>query len=231
MKHSLIVIILIFFSVSCTKQVSFTPEHIAQTSGRYLYNQDEVIDVYYEHNDLYIKWKAGSIKPVVLDAQTFFVPDMYKKLRFVKDFATQKRYLGVVSEKDDLEISFDYPKVADTFKTASMYLYTKEYDKALTGYLDIQKQDSTSTMLNEDEFNRLGYELLRDKEYENAIAVFKMNLALYPNSDNVYDSLADSYVRSGDSLQAFTHYTKALELNSGNKRAKAFIDAYKKRTQ
>lgn len=58
-----------------------------------------------------------------------------------------------------------------------------------------------------------------------------MNVALYPESENVYDSLADSYVRSGDSLQAFNNYTKALEFNSGNKRAKEFIEAYQKSVQ
>lgn len=166
-----------------------------------------------------------------MDAQTFFVPDMYKKLRFVEDPNNQKRYLGVVSEEEGHQVTYDYPKVEDTFKTASMYLYGKEYHKALTSYMTIQKEDSTSALLNEDEFNRLGYDLLRKKEYDNAIEVFKMNAALYPKSDNVYDSLADSYARSGDSLQAFNNYTKALELNSGNKRAKEFTDAYKKRTQ
>ncbi len=228
MKHFLIVIIIVSFSASCSKGVTFTPEHIVKTSGRYLYNQETVIDVYYDQNDLYINWKAGRMKPVVLDANTFFVPDMYQKLRFVEHPTNHKRYLGVVSEDDDSSVTYDYLKVADTFKTARMYLNSKEYNKALTSYLNIQKEDAASTFINEAEFNRLGYDLLRNKEYDNAIAVFKMNVALHPLSENVYDSLADSYARSGDSLQAFNNYKKALELNSGNTRAKEFIDNYQK---
>ena len=56
-----------------------------------------------------------------------------------------------------------------------------------------------------------------------------MNVALYPESDNVYDSLADAYLRSGDSLQAFNNYKIALEYNSGNKRAKQYVEAYNKK--
>ena len=82
--------------------------------------------------------------------------------------------------------------------------------------------------INERDFNSHGYELLGKKEYENAIEVFKMNVTLHPESDNVYDSLADAYLRHGDSLQAFNNYKKALEYNNGNKRAKQYIEAYKK---
>lgn len=221
---------IISFIFGCTKNVTYTPEHIAQTSGRYLYSQDELLEVYYDHNHLYLKWRGDEkMEPVVLDELTFFVPDMYKKLRFVQDPKSQKRYLGIVSADDETVVSYDYLKVADTFKTPSMYLKDKEYDKALEGYMAIKKQDSTSIFVEEREFNRLGYSFIRKNEFDDALAVFKMNAALYPDSDNVYDSLADVYLRTGDSLQAYDHYTKALELNSGNKRAKRFMENYHKK--
>ncbi|MGM5470844.1 tetratricopeptide repeat protein [Flavobacteriaceae bacterium LMO-SS05] len=215
---------------SCSKHVTFSPEQIAQTSGRYLYSQDEVLDVYYDQGNLFLKWRgAERMEPVVLDENTFFVVDMYKKLRFVQHPETKKRYLGIVSKDDDQIVTYDYLKVSDSFQTPSMYLKNKVYDKALAGFLEIQKHDSTSILIEESKFNRLGYDFLREKDYDNAIAVFKMNVALYPESDNVYDSLADAYLRSGDSLQAFVNYTKALELNTGNERAKRYVDMYHKK--
>jgi tetratricopeptide (TPR) repeat protein len=217
---------------NCTKKVHYTPEHIAQTSGRYLYTPDELLEVYYDQNQLFLKWRgAEKLEPVILDEFTFFVPDMYKKLRFVQDPETKKMYLGIVSKDDETVVTYDYLKVADTFKTPSMHLEDKEYDKALEGYMAIKKQDSTSIFVEEREFNRLGYSFIRKEEYDDAIAVFKMNVALYPESDNVYDSLADAYLRSGDSLQAYTNYSKALELNSGNKRAKLYIENYHKKQE
>ncbi|PWI31539.1 tetratricopeptide repeat protein [Flavobacteriaceae bacterium LYZ1037] len=225
-------ILTFFFAViitSCSKNIDYSEEHINQTSGRYLYSPDEVIDVYYNNNKLFLKWRgADFIVPVVLDKNTFFVADMYKKLRFVQHPETKKRFLSIIPEGDSGPITYDYLKVADSFKTPSMYLKAHEYDKALQGFLEINKQDSTSVFIEEGELNELGYEKIRRKEFQDAIEVFKINVALYPESDNVYDSLADAYLRHGDSLQAYINYDKALELNTGNKRAKKYITAYKK---
>ena len=229
-KSLLFFIFLIVVVFSCSKNIDYSSEYIEQTSGRYLYNQDEVIDVYYDNGKLFLKWRgAEKIKPVILDKNIFFVVDMYKKLHFVQHPETKKRYLSIISEDNKDQITYDYLKVEDSFRIPSMHLKNKNYDKALAGYLEIQKQDSTSVLINEREFNSLGYKLLREKEYQNAIEVFKMNVVLYPESDNVYDSLADAYLRHGDSLQAFNNYKIALEYNSGNKRAKQYVEAYNKK--
>ena len=228
-KLLLFFIFLIVVVFSCSKNIDYSPEYIKQTSGRYLFNQDEVIDVYYDNGKLFLKWRgAEKIKPVILDENIFFVVDMYKKLHFVQHPETKKRYLSIISADNKDLITYDYLKVEDSFRIPSMHLKNKNYDKALAGFLEIKKQDSTSVLISEREFNSLGYKLLKEKEYENAIEVFKMNVALYPKSDNVYDSLADAYLRHGDSLQAFINYKKAFEYNNTNKRAKEFVEAYNK---
>lgn len=219
--------ILIVTSIGCSKKINFSSEFKEQTSGRYLYNYDMVIDVYYENNKLFLKWLGEEvIKPIVLDENTFFVADLYKKFHFVQDPISKKRYLSEIPEDVEDKITYDYVKVADSFKTPSMYLKNKEYKDAMKGYLAIKKEDSTSIFINERDFNRKGYEFLREKQFTDAIEVFKINVALYPNSDNVYDSLADGYLRSGDSLNALINYKKVLELNSGNKRAKEYVNKH-----
>ncbi len=229
-KALLLSLFLIVIVTSCSKTVDYSPEYMEQTSGHYLYSQDEIIGVYYDNEKLFLKWRgADKVEPLALDENTFFVADMYTKLHFVQHPETKKRYLSIISKEDENLITYDYLKVEDSFKTPSMHLKDKEYDKAFAGYLEIKKQDSTSVLINEREFNSLGYELLRKNEYENAIDVFKMNVALYPESDNVYDSLADAYLRNGDSLLAFNNYKKALDYNNGNSRAKQFVEAYNKK--
>ncbi|RKE97952.1 tetratricopeptide repeat protein [Ichthyenterobacterium magnum] len=214
---------------SCSNKPDYTAEFKEQTSGRYLFTQEELIEVYYIDNTLFLKWKgAEKLEPVVLDNNVLFVADMYKKLHFVQHPETKKRYLAVLPENDDEPITYDYLKVADDYKTPSMHLKDKDYGKALEGYLVIKAQDSTSMYLNERQFNFLGYRHLEKKEFDNAIEVFKMNVALFPESANVYDSLAEAYLLSGDSLQAYTNYNKSLEFNNGNTRAKEFIEAYDK---
>ncbi|MEJ2113599.1 MAG: tetratricopeptide repeat protein, partial [Flavobacteriaceae bacterium] len=114
----------------------------------------------------------------------------------------------------------------DSFKTPRMHLNDKEYKKAFESYLEIKERDSTSTLIEEGELNRLGYQLLRNNEYENAIDVFKINVGLYPGSSNVYDSLAEAYLKNGDSLQAYNNYKKACSMSDGYKNAKRYVDAY-----
>lgn len=231
-KATLFSTVLFLIVSSCSKHIDYSIEHINQTSGRYLYNLNEVIDVYYQDNTLFLKWKGNdALKPVALDANTFFIPDMYKKLRFVKHPETKKRYLGIVSEDDDSKFTYDFIKVADSFKTAGMYLADKNYEKAILGYLEIQAQDSTSVFISERQFNRMGYEKIRKNEFADAIGIFKMNVALFPDSDNTYDSLANAYAESGDSLNAYTNYKKALELNTGNNSAKQFVEIYEKTSE
>ena len=229
MKTKLFSLFAFIFFASCSGGVDYSEKHINETSGRYLYNQDDVLDVYYKNNELFLKWRgAENIKPVALDENTFFVADMYNKLRFLVQSESNKRYIGIISKENEDSITYDYEKVADNYKTPGMHLKDKEYTQAYQGYLAIKKQDSTSEYVSEWTFNRIGYKLLRDKNYKDAIEVFKMNVSLYPDSDNAYDSLADAYVLTGDSLQAYNNYTKALELNTGNRSAKRFIKAYNK---
>lgn len=213
---------------SCSKNIEYSSDYIEKASGRYLFDVETVVDVCFENNKLFLKWQGETIiNPVILDENTFFVVDMYKKFHIVEHPQTKALYLSVISEDNENIITYDYLKVSDSFKTPNLYLKDKEYDKALQGYLDIQKQDSTSTYIIEKDFNIKGYQFIREQKFQDAIEVFKINVALYPDSDNVYDSLADAYLQSGDSLSAFHNYKKALELNTGNKRAKEYLNLYK----
>jgi len=57
--------------------------------------------------------------------------------------------------------------------------------------------------------NQLGYQALFSGKDAEAIAIFKSNIERYPNSANVYDSLAEAYER-GDRIDlAAPLYEKA----------------------
>jgi tetratricopeptide (TPR) repeat protein len=65
----------------------------------------------------------------------------------------------------------------------------------------------------EDEFNKVGYEFLADLVFEEALFIFKMNTDLFPESANAWDSLAEAYWKSGDSIKAIELYKKAISLD------------------
>ena len=65
--------------------------------------------------------------------------------------------------------------------------------------------------------NQIGYQLLLGgNNAEEAIAVFKTNVERYPDSANVYDSLAEAYERSGKIDLAEPLYDKARTLGAQN---------------
>jgi len=229
-KALLFALCILIFVPSCSNSKDYTAEYMEQTSGRYLYNQENVIDVFYENKKLFLNWgELKVIEPLILGDNTFFIADIYQKLHFVQHPETKKRYLSIISEEDESVISYDYLKVDDNYKTPSMHLDSGDYKKALAGFLEIKEQDSTSTLIDEGDLNSLGYRLIRDEEYENAVEVLKMNTVLFPESANVYDSLADAYLAQGDSLEAFNNFKNVLEHNASNGKAQRFVEAFNKK--
>ncbi|MEE9464916.1 MAG: serine hydrolase [Candidatus Neomarinimicrobiota bacterium] len=67
--------------------------------------------------------------------------------------------------------------------------------------------------LAEDEINVLGYELLNLDLVAEAIEIFKLNVAAFPQSANVHDSLGEAYLAAGRREEAVASYREALELD------------------
>jgi predicted alpha/beta superfamily hydrolase len=64
----------------------------------------------------------------------------------------------------------------------------------------------------EELLNRVGYQLLRANQAVEAIEIFRKNVETYPNSANVYDSLAEAYEKNGQLKQARENYEKAYKM-------------------
>lgn len=84
---------------------------------------------------------------------------------------------------------------------------------------DLLKAKDPSFLLSEDELNEYGYYVLRKGDKAQALAIFKLNVYLYPASANTYDSLAEAYEAVGDKPLAIKNYKKSFELNPSNTNA------------
>ncbi|MEP7144501.1 MAG: alpha/beta hydrolase-fold protein [Ferruginibacter sp.] len=60
--------------------------------------------------------------------------------------------------------------------------------------------------------NGFAYQALGMKHYEEAEYLFKLNVANYPGSYNVYDSLGDYFEAKGDKASAIDNFNKALTI-------------------
>jgi imidazolonepropionase-like amidohydrolase len=89
-------------------------------------------------------------------------------------------------------------------------------DAAIKQYRELKSTQPDAYNFDEAELNSLGYELLGNKNFKDAIRVFQLNVEAYPQSGNVYDSLAEAYMDNGDKELAIANYQKSLQLDPAN---------------
>ena len=96
-------------------------------------------------------------------------------------------------------------------------------DAALAEYRRIQEENPEATP--ERLLNDFGYSLLNQTRNKDAIRAFRENIAAYPTSANVYDSMGDAYLADGHPTAARDAYLRSTELDSTNTRARRLADS------
>lgn len=114
----------------------------------------------------------------------------------------------------------------ESSRTGDLYsaIVREGIESAIEQYRQMKRNEIDFT---ESELNTLGYQLLGIKKIAAAIEIFKLNVEAYPESFNVYDSLAEAYMVSQNDSLALENYKKSLELNPQNVNAKRMIDKIK----
>jgi glyoxylase-like metal-dependent hydrolase (beta-lactamase superfamily II) len=83
----------------------------------------------------------------------------------------------------------------------------------------MKADDGSGFYFDEIELNRLGYRLISQNKLDQAVLVFQTNVELYPESFNVYDSLAEAYMIQGKTGLAIEYYEKSLDIDPNNTNA------------
>jgi tetratricopeptide (TPR) repeat protein len=92
-------------------------------------------------------------------------------------------------------------------------------DAAVKQYRELKAAVPGTYKFNEAELNSLGYTLIRENKFKEAIRIFQLNVEAFPQSGNTYDSLAEGYMDDGDKALAIANYQKSLQLNPKNRNA------------
>jgi pimeloyl-ACP methyl ester carboxylesterase len=100
-----------------------------------------------------------------------------------------------------------------------MILNSKGAASAVEMFKQKRNADNKWIPFTENRMNILGYESLQAGKTEEAIELFKLNVLAYPNSWNVYDSLAEAYMMNEEKELAIQNYKKSIELNPDNTNA------------
>jgi tetratricopeptide (TPR) repeat protein len=108
------------------------------------------------------------------------------------------------------------PASIDTFRAK---LGRQGFDHAADLYAAMKKENS-DFKLDERAVNSWSYRLMSDHHLPEAIDLLKLNVQIYSDSWNVYDSLGEAYMKSGQKQLAIENYKKSLEKNPANENAK-----------
>jgi len=106
----------------------------------------------------------------------------------------------------------------------------EQRDEILTRFLSYnieatneQKKIEVQYRHSMDDLNTWGHLLLQKGSKEKAVEVFKLNVLLYPQSTEVYQSLAEGYEATGNKELAIKNYRRSLELSPGNTNAEEHL--------
>lgn len=88
----------------------------------------------------------------------------------------------------------------------------KLFGKAREHYAKASARIGFTLPIPEQTVNVIGYRLLQAGHVEDAIAAFRANAETWPESANVYDSLAEAQERAGKVEEALANYRRAAEI-------------------
>jgi tetratricopeptide (TPR) repeat protein len=104
---------------------------------------------------------------------------------------------------------------------------TEGIESAMQKYHLLRMESNPNLIFSERSINALGYRFLNEGKLNEAIEIFEMNVADYPESFNSYDSLGETYMKSGEKALAIENYQKSLSLNPQNENAKKRLEELK----
>jgi CubicO group peptidase (beta-lactamase class C family) len=157
------------------------------------------------------------------DSKAYFVAFEQQKIGMVV-FANGANGLSFMPELVDEAIGGQQPALAwikyESYKSPARMLIknilANGAEAGLREYRQWRRGRAASELINENQMNRLGYNLIGMKREKDAIEVFKLNVEDYPQSANTYDSLGEAYMLYGNKELAIKNYERSIELDPKN---------------
>jgi uncharacterized protein len=148
-------------------------------------------------------------------------------LEFIRDIAANKtnqlRFKHLFYENDDhssVRLMGEYDALRFIFDYYKLKIYNSELEDSnfkldslfISHYNNVSAQMGYLVKPNESQVNNLGYYMMKQKQFNKAEALFKLNITNYPNTANCYDGLGDLYLSKGDKAKAIASFKKTLTL-------------------
>ena len=112
---------------------------------------------------------------------------------------------------------------ADAISTLRMRLRQRGFGQAIQVVEELKKE-TPSFSAPEVDLNDWAYRMLSNRQTQQAVEIFKLNVHLYPESWNAYDSYGESLLKAGQKTEAIAMYQKSVALNPDNRHGKKVLE-------
>jgi len=200
------------------------PEHILEKyTGRYLLNPTLVMDIMPDGNKL-----KAHLSDFIPNIGLNFYTDLYPISE--REFSTDIKDVFIKFPDDQHPKSTDLildwmgtekilHKAAVNYVSAFEMFSNGEIDRGCLALSEYKESYLGNYSNLEIILNGLGYIYLRRDSVKSALKIFQLNMDLFPEASNVYDSYGEALMTDGQIDLAIQNYKKSLELNPENKNA------------
>lgn len=205
------------------KKMEDDPAYIAEISGRYLISGNKPIEVYQNNDQLVTKELGEEPTELIKISDSMYVRrDTERLFQFRPDSENKTMNMSIL-DANNLTVVSSFDRMDKDKKLPIELLVEGDFDRSLEAYQTLIKNDGEDPTINENNLNGLGYRFLSNNQMKIAQDVFKVNMMLYPNSFNVYDSYAEACMKLGEIDLAIENYNKSIKLNPKNRNAKQML--------
>ncbi len=210
------------------EKMEVEPAVTAEISGRYLINGNRIMEVYQNNDQLLGKELGEEPKELIKISDSSYVRrDTEFRFQFRPNSENETMNM-VVSNASDGTVISTLARLEGDKKMPIELLVDGDFKASLAAYQALKKADENDPIINENTLNGVGYNFLGIDKIKMAQDVFKVNMMLYPNSFNTYDSYAEASMKLGETDLAIENYTKSLALNPENTNAKEMLKELEK---
>ena len=159
-------------------------------------------------------WEGVGVKPDIITSADDALDKALELAETEAEKYKQKTMSGVKEDFDNMNKNLD--EAEELFKNKNGNAEQRVHS--------ILNNLLMKNLIGEIEINALGYQYLGEMKNEMAVAIFRFNTEKFPGSSNVWDSLGEAYMNSGEDELAIKNYKKSLQLDPGNKNAERMIE-------
>jgi len=201
---------------------------VDEITGRYQ-SDDLIVEIYQKDNQLFYKniLDEQGVELIKVSDSLFVRRNSSRFIQFKPDSENAAVNLQYLNRNDGAIIS-TLIKVANDKKSPVEFLLEGDFENALIAYKNLMELDPTHPTVTEGYINDIAYDFYHADRMTLSLNTFKVNMMLYPDSYKVYDSYAEACMKAGKIDLAILNYSKSLELNPQNNRARSRLKELQK---